>query len=305
MISALVGLAVVAFALTVGLVVHRARRGLLASGSLVVLALVCGIALVVMNLSDWPTGSLTSFWTEHSVVAATLSTLLLGGAGFLAFEARDNLEQSRATESLATAAFGGLVDHMLDIDLALAFLVGAEPPDAMQTDGRPLRWLRSQRDELVKLNESDPRQAAGGDWRGGQHEAWREILVDQAIRRVMGGMRDWAPLLTQTRDGTGVLVRIGQLRNQLLNAQRALEASDWAEARQHVRLVRAECQVLALGLELGSGIDEGQLRPGVLTKPSPDLETTHAAAQMDQLCKAVRAEHRRRIGALLAGQQIA
>jgi len=296
----LVAVLVVAFGLLVALVVHSARRGVLSSGALVALALVCATALLAMVLTDWLSPSLRGFWDEHGVVSATLSTLLLAGAGFLAFEARENLEQTRATESLATAAFGGLVDHMLDVDLALAMLRRSDRPASMQTDGRPLRWLREQRDDLVSSCRRDPRLTTDSGWEPSSPGRWREALLDQAIRRVMAAMRDWAPLLTQTRDGIGVLVRLGHLRNHLLVAQQAVQTQHWVQAYDEVQFVRAECQVLALGLELGSGTGLDHLRLGVLKTPSLDLED-HAGQEMAQLRSYATQDRRyRRMGARVA-----
>ena len=66
-----------------------------------------------MTLSDWPNERLAGFWAAHSVLSATLSTLLIVGAGYLAFEARENHEQEALTASLASGAFGGCVDHVI------------------------------------------------------------------------------------------------------------------------------------------------------------------------------------------------
>jgi hypothetical protein len=236
-----------------------------------------------MTITDWPVESLARFWADHSILSATLSTLLLLGAGFLAFEARDNLEQQELTESLATAAFGGLVDHMIDVDLALALLCEVEPPPALVSTGKPLRWLRDERDRYVSRQADDPRQvllpviavAAVGEW--------REQVVDQALRRVMAAMRDWAPLLCQTRQGTSVLVRVGRLRNGLLLLQRQIDNDDLTAASAQARLLRGECEVLALGLELGSGVEPRYVRDGVLLQPAEAAALPHVVLEMQHL----------------------
>lgn len=267
----------------VGVVVVRARQGRLGRGALLGLAALCAAGLIVMTISDWPAESLARFWAAHSVLSATLSTLLLVGAGFLAFEARDNLEQQELTESLATAAFGGLVDHMIDVDLALALLCGASAPASMNGDGKPLRWLREARDGYVVRQADDPRLALPMQLPDIRDDEWREQLVDQALRRVMAAMRDWSPLLCQTRQGTSVLVRIGRLRNGLLRLQRQIDNDDLDGASQQSRLLRGECEVLALGLELGSGVAQRHVRAGVLVQPAPAAALPHVVEEMRQL----------------------
>ena len=96
--------ALVAFGLVCAFVVRGARRGSIGRRTLIALAALCAAGLVTMTLTDWPAETLDNFWADHSVLSATLSTVLLVGAGFLAFEAQDTLEQQRLTESLATAA---------------------------------------------------------------------------------------------------------------------------------------------------------------------------------------------------------
>lgn len=282
MSSAVAAVALLVFGLVVTYVVRQARRGLLGSRALVGLAGLSAVGLAAMTVTDWPVESLRQFWADHSVLTATLSTLLLLGAGFLAFEARDNLEQATLNESLTTGAFGGLVDHMLDVDLALCLLARPEPPDGFVADGRPLRWLRERRDALL-VPEDDPRCHPAVESGPMLHTDWRESVVDQSLRRLMAAVRDWAPLLTQTRDGTAVLVRIARLRPELLRLQRHLHDDDATKAWRTASRVRAECEVLALGLELGSGLGLKELRTGVLVKPAPGVSGVATAKQMNAL----------------------
>lgn len=283
MSNALALLALIVLGGLVAGVVVRARQGRLGRGALLGLASLCGVGLVTMTITDWPAESLARFWADHSVLSATLSTLLLVGAGFLAFEARDNLEQQELTESLATAAFGGLVDHMIDVDLALALLCDVEPPPALVTTGKPLRWLRDERDHYVSRQSDDPRQVLPPVIAIAALDEWREQLVDQALRRVMAAMRDWAPLLCQTRQGTSVLVRVGRLRNGLLLLQRQIDNDDMTAASAQARLLRGECAVLALGLELGSGVEPRYVRAGVLLQPAEAVALPHVVIEMQRL----------------------
>lgn len=90
-----------------------------------------------------------------------------------------------------------------------------------------------------------------------------------------GGLRDWAPLLSQTRSGVSVLARIGGLRNQLLELSDALApAPDIALALPLVSSIQHECRLLALGLELGSGVPLGHQRAGVLAPADLGLSAT-------------------------------
>ena len=106
MTTALALIFIVILGLAIALVVGLAREGRLGPRSLIFLALLCGAGLVAMTLSDWPQQSLATFWAQHSVVSAVLSTLLLVGAGYLSFEARDNVRQ-RQLSGLARKFVGG------------------------------------------------------------------------------------------------------------------------------------------------------------------------------------------------------
>lgn len=283
MSNALALLALLALGALVAVVIVRAREGRLGRRALLALAGLCSLGLVAMTITDWPAENLARFWADHSVLSATLSTLLLVGAGFLAFEARDNLEQQQLTESLATAAFGGLVDHMIDIDLALALLCDLSPPPTMDAEGKPLRWLRDSRDRYVLRHDDDPRHVLPGSIGEASLDEWREQLVDQSLRRVMAAMRDWSPLLCQTRQGTAVLVRVGRLRNGLLLLQRQLDNDDLVRASEQAQVLRGECEVLALGLELGSGVEPRDVRAGVLVQPAAAAALPHVQEEMSKL----------------------
>ena len=258
--TALAGLGLSAFAALALGVAHFSRQGRIPTWSLVPLALGCAVALIAMTLSDWPNERLAGFWAAHSVLSATLSTLLLVGAGYLAFEARENHEQEALTASLAYGAFGGCVDHVIDIDVALS-LVRREEEPRDRGEGKPLRWLRADRDHLFG---SDPRKNEGTTIAVTSDATWRLAIVDECVRRLMGGMRDWAPLLSQTRDGMAVLARIAGLRNRLLELADALDRPAPAkDAAEVLSRIQHECRLLALGLELGSGVPLGRQRPGV------------------------------------------
>lgn len=271
MIATLLALAalIVLSAVTVA-VARGARAGSISRPTLIALSVACAVGLIAMTLTDWPAQSLDAFWAGHSVLSATLSTLLLVGAGFLAFEAQENLQQRELSASLATAAFGGLVDYALDVDLATTLLTGAEQPAGYDPHGKPLRWLRDSRNFLHETN--DPRQSAAWQFAQAADDQWRVDICDQAVRRVMAGMRDWSSLLGQTRDGQSVLVLFGKVRNALLTLGVYLQSQRYDEARELGLAIRSQCVVLALGLELGSGVAANHVRAGVLTKAPPLLD---------------------------------
>lgn len=135
-----------------------------------------------MTVSDWPNEGLADFWAGHSVLSATLSTLLLVGAGYLALEARENHEQQVLTGSLASVAFGGCVDHLIDIDVALSLVLREAAPVEL-VDGKPLRWLRP---FWESLGDRDPRSSVVEAGSRATPGAWRTRVVDECVRRLMG-----------------------------------------------------------------------------------------------------------------------
>ena len=90
------------------------------------------------------------------------------------------------------------------------------------------------------------------------NEAWRLDLVDQCVRRIMGGMKEWGA------------------------NKPSLATHVFPEVNARLRTARLQCQVLAFGLELGSGALP--LRGGVLPELSrgliePLLEAEAEAAE--------------------------
>lgn len=219
-----------------------------------------------MLLTDWPSGVLAQFWAEHAVLSAVLSSLLLVGVGFLAFEAHDNRVQSELDDSVTAAGMGGVVDHVVDLEVVLALVSAPQPPDYHRwgdwsADGRPLRWLRDRRELLNRLETggpslSDPRREEPPSQLAEGKESWRTELIDQCVRRVIAALRDWAPVLGRSRNGQAVLVDLGELRNELLNLQSALADGHMAEACEIAAAVRKECRIIALALEKRSGVHE-------------------------------------------------
>jgi hypothetical protein len=263
MSTALAALALVAVAVVVVVVVQLARRGTLPPSILLALAGACAAGLAAMLVTDWPAESLAPFWREHSVVSATTSTLLLVGIGFLAFEAVDQQRQRRVDDAVTSAGMGGVVDHLVDVDDVLSLIQCPKPPAEEMWPGwdaaaRPLKWLREHRGRLARTSDGD---AAGDDPRArpvpwalpAVEDDWRQALADQAVRRVMVAMRDWGPLIGRSRDGLRLLVRLGEIRNQLLDLTQALDRRDMAGGVTKLQALRRDCADLALDLELASG----------------------------------------------------
>lgn len=262
----LLGVAVLAVALGVAMVVFLAREGRISSRVLQLMAGVCSAGLLAMLLTDWPSEVLAKFWADHSVVAGVLSTVLLVGIGFLVFEVRDARQQEELDRSLTAAGLGGLVDHVVDVEVAMALAFGDGPPDAYGWHGwemqqRPLRWLREGRDRL----ERDGKGVGSTDPRGWAPPAspdidlqgqWTRELIDQAVRRLLAAIRDWAPVTGRSRNGVRALISLAEIRNDLMTLDVAVQRQDSAAVAALVRDVRRRCRVLAHTFESASGTAE-------------------------------------------------
>lgn len=271
-----------AFTTSITLVIVRARHGLVGERTLLAAAGLCFAALIAMNISDWPWEVLTEFWRDHAVVSATVSTLLLVGVGFLAFEVRDVQKQKILDDSITAAGHAGLVDYLMGVEVALALVQKSESPDADGwTDWRkgqpPLRWLRDDQNAIrlmPKVDGSphplDPRSAEGvAELEALEDESWRLDLLDQCVRRVISGIKGWAPVVGRSRAGLDTLVAFGKVRNRLLvladlidRTNDASQPDDMQEAGRLLTSLRGICRESALKLENGVRV----ARPEVLGK---------------------------------------
>jgi hypothetical protein len=268
---------VLAGATAVLVLVAAAQGGLMSRPLLFSLASLCGLGLLVMLVTDWPLGVLSRFWADHSVISAVLSTLLLVGVGFLAFEAHDSQVQSHLDESVTAAGMSGVVDHVVDIEVALALASAPNRPDERTWPGwsdpeiRPLRWLREGRKYLAseggRPSASDPRGFLETELRVDTDVSWRQDLLDQAVRRVIGALRDWAGVIGRSRNGQMAMVDLGKVRVGVLAAQAKLRDGRIAEALRAMTQLRSECRILALALERGGR--SGSVRPEVLLTFEP------------------------------------
>jgi hypothetical protein len=261
----------IAIAVAVWRLGDRARKQQLTARTAAVFAGACAVLLIVLiatdwPLTDWPTPAINAFWDEHGVLSGTVQSVLLFGVGLLSYESGQLRAQERLDESVTAAGLGGIVDHVVDVEVGLAFLSSPEPPDAHGWDwspGKPLQWLRQGRDRLSRSatdRTSDPRT-----WPAGLPETddsrWRKELTDQCIRRLLVALRDWTPIIATSRNGTRVLVAIAELRKDLVELEAHL-GGDRQVVEPLLVSLRARARLLAYFLEMKSGADP--LRPEVL-----------------------------------------
>ena len=254
----------------------RARKQQLTARAAALFAGVCAVLLMLLivtdwPLTDWPTPAINEFWDEHGVLSGTVQSVLLFGVGLLSYEAGQLRAQERLDESVTAAGLGGIVDHLVDAEVGLAFLSSPEPPDAhgwTWAPGKPLEWLRQGRERLHR-NAAD-RTGDPRTWPATLPETtdpeWRKELVDQCIRRLLVALRDWTPLIATSRNGTRVLVAIAELRKDLVELDAHLRDDPQVVEPLLVSL-RARARLLAYFLELKSGADP--LRPEVLDTFAP------------------------------------
>jgi hypothetical protein len=269
-----------------------ARRRRLGHGALKVIgfgALACFIAL---NLSDWPSGWLSGFWRDHSIVGATIDTLLLGAVIYLCYRAGDLLLQSDLDSKIAIAGRAGVVDHLVEVDVALSLACASRrrlhrlwpdwDDDEWCEEGKALAWLRRNREVIHTdrgvLTEDDPRK-----WPITQPlplEEWRRHLVDECLRRIMAAIRDWAVVLTRSRDGQLDLIKLGEIRRQLVLIDDYLEDSKPAEAVDAIEKCRRTCRQLAFSFEMAS--KPNSPRPEVVNSERDARPTMGAGTKRDK-----------------------
>ena len=125
----------------------RARKQQLTARTAALFAGACAVLLMLLivtdwPLTDWPTPALNRFWDEHGVLSGIVQSVLLFGVGLLSYEAGQLRAQERLDESVTAAGLGGIVDHLVDTEVGLAFLSSPEPPDAhgwTWAPGKPLQ----------------------------------------------------------------------------------------------------------------------------------------------------------------------
>lgn len=270
---------VIVVAVTIGLMVHKIRGDHLSPRTSLIVSVACGVALIVMVLTDWPVESMSRFWADHSVLAGILSSVLLVGLVFLVYEQAERRDQEQRATGLSGAGAGGLVDHLVEVETALALMTSPKSPADLvpawtgwATSEKPLRWLRESRD-VLDGGESDPRTLRLSTQ--AFIDPRRADLVDQAIRRLLAGMRDWTPLLGASDAGISALLILSRARSDLMDIhQQILSAHADADAVEgiveRIMDLRRRLRVLTLCFERWSGAPA--YRSEVLTTmhPLPD-----------------------------------
>ncbi|MCQ1953629.1 hypothetical protein [Arthrobacter sp. zg-Y238] len=274
MTETLYGGMVVVLALGIALTTHKVRDGTLSSRIALAAAISCSVGLLGMVLTDWPWELLNTFWADHSVLTSLLSSILLVGLVFLVYERGEQRRQEEMVEGLTGAGVGGMVDHVIDVEAALAILVLRTPPDQIspqywahwRDDGKPLRWLRSGREILTG---DDPRKLPVGF--DASLPAWGHEILDQSIRRLLSGMRDWAPLIGASKDGTSVLLLLSEIRVDLMSLHDLcfpiVETPASADLPRTLDSIRVRLRVFALCFEEWSGAQNN--RPEILSTFAP------------------------------------
>jgi hypothetical protein len=222
-----------------------------------------GLGLIAMVVTDWPGEQLSRFWADHSILATVVSSLLLVSVGYLAFEAGESAEQVKLNQCVTSAGLSGLVDHLVDVDIALSMIARNRLSADYERDGKPLRWVRPIRERL-QAAEADPDVQIHGVGLPGQPAApdWHHDLVDQCIRRVIAGMRDWAALVSVSDDGRTVLKKLGEVRLGLMQLRNEIGSHGLDQPDGHLHILRKRLQLMAVGLEYVSS--PNYPRPGLL-----------------------------------------
>jgi hypothetical protein len=275
----------IAIAVGVWRLADRARKQQLTARGAALFAGACAVLLLMLiatdwPLTDWPSPEINAFWDEHGVLSGTVQSVLLFGVGLLSYEAGQLRAQERLDESVTAAGLGGIVDHIVDTEVGLAFLSSPEAPDAhgwVWSPGKPLQWLRQGRARLDRRapdRSHDPRTWPA-TLPATTDPEWRRELVDQCIRRLLVALRDWTPIIATSRNGTRVLVAIAELRKDLVELDAHLRANS-ADVEPLLVSLRARARLLAYFLELKSGADPH--RPEVLDTFDP-LSVTPASLE--------------------------
>jgi len=262
------------------LLVHAVRSNRIPDRWMSWLTVGCAVLWILLLVTEWPFEAMTEYWRDHSIIAGTVSSVLLVAVGFLVYERSEQRKQDEMQLGLSGAGAGGIVDHMVDVEVALGLLsVGKAPNEVTphwegwDAPGKPLKWLRNGRQEILAWNAPgdvvDPRRVPvdpDQDW-----EKWASGLVDQALRRVIAAMRDWSPLIGSSKKGMHALLALSGIRRDLMAIYDLLDGDPTEKSKvkawRKVADVRARVRVLAHYFEKWSGAP--RLRPEVLKDGKP------------------------------------
>ncbi len=287
-VATLVGLALAAAVLVVVRATgqsHLARR-LANLGGAVFLVL-----FVMINVSDWPGGFLNQFWLDHAIVGATAGTLLLAATVFLIYRYRDQQQQELLDESIVDAGRTELVDRLVEVDIALSLLCAPAQPalceDVHERVPHGLEWLKQHRDEAgilvdVSWADADPRVRVSAEHENARD--WRLPLLDETVRRVADGVRDWGPILMRSRAGERDLVAFANVRLVLVHLDQEVQhgsVMDTGVAHDLQHVVRRFARLLV--------VDEQTAEPRAkLLVPAFDAElASHPVTTADAIAKAL------------------
>jgi hypothetical protein len=164
-------------------------------------------------------GPVRRFWSNDAIWSDTVSSAVVAGLIFMVWTYRAARAAQRRADGLSSIGLGAVVDHLVDVEMALGFLVFERPPVHQKGKHGPLEWL--DRDVLADPDQApeDPRRAPVTCPRP---EDWRAHLVDESLRRLMVGMRNWTPLISTSDDGIEFLLRLSGLRQDLMILQACL-----------------------------------------------------------------------------------
>lgn len=287
-------LAVVLAGAVLVIVSRRARRRRWTSRGLSVATTAAVAILAAVVISDWPTDWLNQFWASHSVLAAVGTTALLAAVAFLAFEARETANQEELSRKVTVAGLAGLVDRLIDVDLAVLMVQQGNTVSSYTSDGRPLQWLSKTREDLQKAAGQGDGHREDPEFARALSDEDRADILAQSVRRTVGGMRDWASLVGTSADGREALVSLGEVRIALLEAAGALRCEEREVLEHQLNGLRRRVQLLAFIFEK---VSSGPLqRPGVLVGRS---KTGHPDATVDPEVLAQAENAGRELGPLL------
>ncbi|HNO39916.1 MAG TPA: hypothetical protein PKL71_05835, partial [Marmoricola sp.] len=212
----------------------------------------------------------------------------LVGVVFLVYERSEQRRQDELAWGLSGAGAGGIVDHIVDVEVALALLAAPGDPAAeepthwatWQQPGKPLRWLREGRPEILCSPtdpQRDPRRYAITPET--QLVPWGRELIDQAIRRLLAAMRDWTPLIGASQEGTAALLLLSRVRTELMRLHEMYPSDSTEappkqvahEARMLATNLRIQTRILALAFEQWSGAEQPRREVMETTTPLPPV----------------------------------
>lgn len=257
--------AIIAVAGAVAVMVHRIRNDRFPVWAVWVTTSLCVVGWLFMLLTDWPLERLDGFWSEHSVLASSISSILLVGVVFLLYERSEKARQAKLEDGISGAGAGGMVDHLVDLEVALSLLSvpvtpGEYAPDhwtAWDAPNKPLKWLREGRLEILgghgdqSLVPPDPRGLSTPS--DVISVPWGAELIDQCIRRLLAAMRDWNSLLGSSTKGIHALLALSQVRTDLMKLHdNYQDASEPAVSDSLIEL-RTRLRILAIYFEEWSG----------------------------------------------------